>query len=63
MKRTIKGIRADLGLKQEEMAKILGISVVAYNKKEKGIISLKANELVKICKLANIKDVTEIELP
>lgn len=63
MKRTIKGIRADLGLKQVEMAKILGISPVAYSKKENGIISFKANELVKICMLAKIKDFNEIELP
>lgn len=54
MKRTLKSIRADMGCTQKEMAEKLGISLVAYNKKEKGKSPLLAKELLLISKLSAI---------
>ena len=36
MYKNLKGLRATYGLTQNDMAKILGISFVSYNQKEKG---------------------------
>ena len=52
--RTLKGIRADLGLTQQEMAAKLGISDVTYRNKEKYATELTASELMLISKLASI---------
>lgn len=54
MKRTLKGIRVDLGYTQEDMAKAMGVSIVTWNKKEKGKVPLLALELIKISQLANV---------
>ena len=54
MKRTLKGIRVDLGLTQEDMAKAMGVSKVTWNKMEQGKVPLLAMELIKISQLANV---------
>lgn len=54
MKRSLKGIRVDLGLTQEEMAKAMGMSLVTWNKKERGKSSLSALELIKISQISNV---------
>lgn len=54
MKRTLKGIRVDLGYTQEDMAKAMGVSKVTWNKKEQGKVPLLAMELIKISQLANV---------
>lgn len=54
MKRTLKGIRGDLNLTMEDMAKALNISVTSYFKKEHGKVPLLASELIKISEMANI---------
>lgn len=54
MKRTLKGIRADLNMTQEEMAKMLGITKLSYLKKENGERPLLASELIKISEMAKV---------
>lgn len=53
-KRTLKSIRYDLGLTQEEMAKKLGISLAAYKTRESYRTHLLASELLIVCKLSNV---------
>lgn len=62
MKRSLKGIRGDLNLSMEEMAKALGISVTSYFKKEHGEVPLLASEIIKISEMANIS-ANDIALP
>lgn len=62
MKRSLKGIRGDLNMTMEEMAKALGISITSYFKKEHGEVPLLASELIKIAELANIS-VNDIAIP
>ena len=61
MKRTIKSIRIDLGLTQEEMAKTLNISTTSYLLKENGKREFTASEFTKICEIANVPS-TEVVL-
>ena len=61
MKRSLKGIRVDLGLTQEDMAKAMGVSKVAWNKKEKGKVPLLAMELIRISDMSNVP-MSEIEV-
>lgn len=53
-KRSIKGIRIDLGLSQKDMGKKLGLSESAYRKKESYETRLLAEELLKLADIANI---------
>ncbi len=53
--RTLKSIRVDLQLTQEEMAKKLDISYSSYQKKERGEQPLMAKELKTISILSNVK--------
>lgn len=46
--RRIKAERVFKKISQAQMAKILGISRTSYAKKEEGITSLSANDLIKI---------------
>lgn len=52
--RTIKGVRIDLGLTQEEMAEELGISVVAYRNKEAYRTELTASQFVKLLSMSGL---------
>ena len=62
MKRTLKSIRIDLGLKQSELAKKINISYATYQKKENGESPLLARELKRISELSGIP-MTDIEIP
>ena len=55
MKRTIKGIRCDLGFTQEQFAKLLGITTQSLRNKEGYKTPLTANELLIISDLAKIE--------
>ena len=61
-KRTLKGIRADLGLSQEQMAEKIGCARVSYANKEAGRSPLLARELVIISILAKIP-MEQIKIP
>lgn len=54
MKLKVEAIRKQMGMTQEELARILGITSTAYALKEKKKREFKGSELVKISKLANI---------
>lgn len=51
----LKGKRAELGFTQQKMANELGISVGAYNLKERGKRDFRADEISKILQLFNCK--------
>lgn len=53
MYRNLKGLRAKFNLTQSDMAEILGISIVSYNQKEKGIKQFTIKEAKKISKYFN----------
>ena len=61
MKRTLKGIRVDLGYTIEDMAKAMGVSKTTWLKKEHGQVSLLATELVRISELSKVP-MTDIEI-
>lgn len=54
MKRTLKGIRTDLNLTQEEMAKEMGVGVQTWRNKELYITELTATELMLLCDKAKV---------
>lgn len=62
MKRTLKSIRADLGMTQKEMAAKLGISKTSYLKRETGQTPLLARELLQISIMSNVP-CENIEIP
>lgn len=62
IKRTIKSIRADLGLNQLEFAKKLGISQATLQKKETGKNPLLARELALISQISNVP-MEDIKIP
>ena len=53
-KRSLKSIRADLGLSQEKMAEKIGIARVTYASKENGTAPLLASELIMISVLSGL---------
>ncbi len=57
---TIKQIRVGLNMTQKEMGDFLGISEVAYRKKEKGYTPFLFTEVIKICELAKV-DVSKVK--
>lgn len=54
IKRTLKSIRADLKLDQADMAKLLGLSLAGYQKKERGETPLLARELLIIAEVSKV---------
>ncbi len=52
--RKVIGVRSDLGLTQEEMAKLLNISVRTYRNKERGLLPFNQIEMIIIMKKANL---------
>lgn len=60
--RTLKSIRADLGLNQDEMARVLQMSRSTYAQKERGVRQLLAIELRRISKLSSVP-MEEIVIP
>lgn len=61
MKRTILGIRSDLGLSQEEMSKRLNLSVPTYQRYEKYENKIPVEVVVKIADMVGIVDIREIK--
>ncbi len=61
MKRTLKGLRTDLGLTQIEMAKKLGVSIATYQRYENYVYKIPSAVLVKIADMVNIVDVRDIK--
>ena len=55
VKRTLKSIRLDLGLTQDQMAKKLGISKISWMHKESYETKLSAVELMKIVNLSGVE--------
>lgn len=47
---SVKTFRESLGMKQEEFAKIIGVSAVNYSKKENGLVKFSLNEARQISK-------------
>ncbi len=41
---SVKAFRESLGMKQEEFAKVIGVSTVNYSKKENGLVKFSLNE-------------------
>ena len=60
-KRTLRGIRSDLGLTQKEMAEKLGTSFISYQRYETYQNRMPSNILVGVADLAGIIDVREIK--
>lgn len=60
MKRTIKGLRCDLGLTQKEMAKELGISEGTYVRYENYQTKVPFDVAIKICDLGKIENPREV---
>ena len=53
-KRKLLGKRKEFGYTQQEVAKVLGISEVAYRQKEKGQREFTESEIRKLCDLFNV---------
>lgn len=60
--RKLSSIRKDLGLSQEEFAKVLNISLSGYALKEQGKAPLKAIELKTISAISGVP-MEDIEIP
>lgn len=61
MKRTLKGIRNDLGFTQEQMANELGIPAVTYQRYEVYKSNIPVSIIVKIADLCKIVDIRDIK--
>lgn len=61
MKRTIKGLRNDLDLSQEEMAHKLGIPTVTYRRYENYQNKIPTNIIVAIADMCGIEDIRNIK--
>lgn len=61
MKRTLKGIRTDLGLTQREMAKEVGIKPATYQRYENYETKIPVEVIAKIMELAHIEILNEIK--
>lgn len=51
----LKAKRVELGYNQEDMAKILGVSLSTYCHKEKGKTSFNVDEIIKLVTFLNCK--------
>lgn len=61
MQRTLKGIRNDLGLNQQEMAEQIGVPYISYQRYENYKYRIPADVLIKVADKAGIVDVREIK--
>lgn len=53
----LKALRVERGFKQDDMARMLGIGITTYNRKENGLSEFTESECRKICKILNISPV------
>lgn len=51
----IRGLRAEKGLNQDDLAEVLGISTTSYNLKEQGKRQFTVNELGKIARYFDVE--------
>ena len=61
MPRTIRGLRNDLHLSQEEMAKKLGVSTKTYSRYENLETKIPYEIVIAICDMAKIVDPREVK--
>lgn len=61
-KRTLRGIRNDLGMTQKEMADKIGCSQAMYQRYERNEVIIPVNLLIKMADMVGIVDVREIAL-
>lgn len=54
IKLSFEGLRSDKHLSQEDVAKHLGISTVAYGRKERGVNEFTFKEVLKLAKLYDV---------
>jgi len=62
MKRTIRGIRVDLGYTQEEMSKLMGIKLETYKNYEQYQVRTPAKFLIDLADLAKVDDIRTIKI-
>lgn len=55
----LKGLRVEKGYIQEDIAKLIGMSLTSYQRKESGATQFTANELIRIAEVLKI-DISEI---
>lgn len=58
----LKSLIVKNGFTQKELAKLLGISSVSFNKKLNNVVEFKASEVQKLCNVLNIASFNEIFL-
>lgn len=56
----LRGARAEKGLNQAAMARILGITLNSYSRKERGLSSFSLSDLEKLKKVFGMNKVEEI---
>lgn len=61
MKLTLKGARVTKGLTQVEVACILNVSTVTYNRYEKDVTQMNVGKLLQLCDLFGIS-ISDLEL-
>ena len=61
VKRTLAGVRKDLGYTQKEMAEKVGINSMTYARYEQGKTSIPFKVAIKIADLAGIRDPRDIK--
>ena len=52
---TVRAMRVNAGLTQEQVAKELKLTTLSYRKKEQGKTEFKFSELIKLCKLFKVE--------
>ncbi len=62
MKRTLKGIRNDLGLTQQQMATRLDMKLANYRNLELGVTKMSAIQMIKILDIAGIDDYRDLKI-
>lgn len=61
MKRTIKGLRNDLGLTQKQMAEKLGISEMTFVRYENNIAKVPYKIAIMICDMCKIENPRDVD--
>lgn len=60
MKRTLKGIRNDLGLTQKQMADLIGVKEMTYQRYENYVTKIPVEVIARIMDVAHIESLNEI---
>ncbi len=62
MKRTLKGLRNDLGLTQKEMAEQLGVPIASYQRYENYQQRIPADVVFEIARICGVQNPTDIKI-